>query len=502
MKQTLGKRTAAFADRFVRFCVYGLIIYFLLYGCFCIASNARWDVRALLVAALLPALAFAVSRIAGRWRFGWLVPLLLAFSVRLLMLYVWPITPISDFAETLELAQGVLDPAKFPSYYTAVFPNLMPWVVYESLALRLFGGSAFALQIINACASAGTCAFLYGIALSLTRDRHSALLASTLQALNPFNFFFVSVQSCQHIATFLTTAGLYLLFCPRIRRKWLRWLLGGCVIALSQLFRTEMAVVLIAALCYGAYRLVLLLGEGREARRRAGEILLCGLLFFAGYFGVIRSADAVLLRKGLVERSISSGTLSYKIAVGMNYETGGAWSREDAAFLLDEAQDPDEREQLNRSVAASRLWATENWPELFSIKTEKLIGDYEDSWQKITDKGEAYEHFSREVLPLFTRGAMLGIQTLACVGLFALLRRGRKSPLLLFAVILLGFLLAFLFIEVQIRYAQILLPFLCLLAAHARLPHRGAGESETEKKEDVSPRLSGGAENNKGDLYE
>ncbi len=484
MRQPLGKRTAAFADRFVRFCVYGLIIYFLLYGCFCVASNARWDVRALLVAVFLPALAYAVARIAGRWRFGWLVPLLLAFSVRLLMLYVWPVTPISDFAETLELAQGVLDPAKIPSYYTAVFPNLMPWVVYEALALRLFGGSAFALQIVNACASAGTCAFLYGIALSLTRDRRCALAASTLLALNPFSFFFVSVQSCQHIATFLTTAGLYLLLCPRIRRAWLRWLLGGTVIALSQLFRTEMAVVLIAALCYGAYRLVLLLGEGKGALRRAGTILLCGLLFFAGYFGVIRSADSVLLGKGLVKRSISSGTLSYKIAIGMNAETKGAWSREDAVYLLESAADADEREQLNRSVAASRLWATENWPELFSYKTQELIGDYTDTWQMIYDRGEAYGRFSGQVLPLLTRGAMLGIQALACVGLFTVLRRGGKGPLLLFAVILLGFLLAFLIIEVQIRYAQILIPFLCIFAGHARLPRRTKqGESKAKDPE-------------------
>ena len=467
MEPKLAKRAARFFDRSARWLVYGLLFCFLLYGSFWIGAGSGWDWRVLLGALLLPALCSLLARAAARYRRGWILPLLLALAVRLVILAVWEVTPKSDFLETFQLAQGALDPAKFRPYYTSVFPNLMPWIVYEAAVLRLFGGSVFALRMINVCASAGTCAFLYGIVLRLTRDRRSALFASSLQALNPFNFFFVSVLSCQHIATFLTTAGLYLLFCSRIRRKWLRWLSGGCVIALSQLFRTEMAVVLIAVLCYGAYRLLLLLGEGRGAPRRAGAILLCGLLFFAGYFGVIRAADAVLLGRGLIDRSITSDTLDYKIAVGMNFETKGNWNPEDIKLLFDQIERPDE--ELLRPVAAARLADTEKWPELFSSKMRSLIGDYHDFWQQIDDRGEAYAGFSAQTLPVLSRGAMLAVQLLACAGICAVLLRGRRGPLLLFAVILLGFLLAFLIIEVQVRYAQALLPFLCILAGHARL---------------------------------
>lgn len=474
--------------------VFVLVAAMMLFSVWRMAVNTGWNFIFLGGAVVTAGGCYLLARLMEKGRFGWIAVLLLAAAARTAVLLMWNIPPISDFdiahksaVSFWNMPRDAWRAQEDTVFFSKIWPNLMPWVLYEALIVRLFGASVLAQQISNVFWSAMTCLFICRAGEHMTGSRRAGLMAGFLQAFNCFNLVTVSVLTCQHIATALLAAGLCVLFRPaRARHQWLQWVCGGVVIALSHLMRTEMAVVLIGIALFGLYRLVVTAvdqGTWREKGRRMGSLLLSFALFFGTFFGVVEIANQIVLGIGATERPITSPYLKYKVMVGLNADTNAGWSQADADLFVKQVENPDE-DLLSKAIG--RRWRQKDrLPGLMFYKAEAYIGNYFDYFSTLTET-EEQANFTWNDLPGLCRASILAISVLTLIGAVKGMLDRRNEKLLLTGILLAGYVLAYLLIEVQTRYAQVLMPMMTMLAGYGGCVWKSSAVRKGKKKDKAS----------------
>lgn len=385
----------------------------------------------------------------SRFKRAFIVILTLAFLARLAAALLWHIEPESDFFITYDLA-GLL--ARTPvtgwgaaldaygTSYNTIWSAHMPFIVYQSLLLRLWN-NADVLRIFNALFSSGTCLLLVSTAGSLGGDTGKRI-ALTAAAFNPALIFMLPVLTNQHAAQFFFVLGVFLFFTLNGHSLFLRSALAGLCLGISQLLRPEMWVVVIAAAVYVIYS---------ELRSKVfGKRLAVYAVGLCIFMSVTVAANTFLTTSHVIHGNIYNGNLNYKLMVGLNPETNGSWSAKDSRL--------EGNDKAINTVIASRLRSDPLTlvPRLFG-KAVYQLGTYVYTWCYKSDQ----EWISQIIMR--RSGAALMI-TVCALAAFKLLRR-RRDELLWVYITLLGYAAFYALTEVQGRYSMSFIPLLVLICS-------------------------------------
>lgn len=374
-----------------------------------------------------------------------------ALVLRLVSAFFWEIEPESDFLITLNLSEllaenpvsqwaRLMDSEQ--TIYNTIWSAHMPFIVYQSLILRFIPLGAAGIRIVNAVISWLSCLIISRCAKNLY-GQPGERFALTALGINPTVIFFIPVLTNQHIALLMAAAAAGVYYSVRIKNGIVKAVLIGVFIALSQLMRPEMQIVMIAALLC----LVVDIAVNKKPKMKIVRFL-CGAAVCAA---IIFSVNNALVSGGLVHRDIYSGNLKYKIVMGLNKESAGTWNEEDSMLIYDEeALDDTLKERLNKP------WKLV--PMMFG-KAAFQYGTYAYTWS--FDKGRPW--ISQNIM----RRAGQAVMIIVCaMAVYALVFRKRRELMPVYFS-LAGYICAYALIEVQNRYNFLMLPFIVLIACGA-----------------------------------
>jgi hypothetical protein len=388
------------------------------------------------------ALVFAAVRYLPNKKGVTTIIVILALALRIAFVIFWRIEPQSDFAITLELAE-LLHKTPFSAWgsaldsYGTVYNNQwsshMPFVIYQALC-----GNKVTIQIVNSIFSTFTCIFTAGIAKEIFGEK-AGKIALLLSAINPLTLFFMPVLTNQHSATCFFAAAIWCFYKKPIKNNWLNSALCAVLTAISQLLRPEMYVVLIAAAVICVYSIL----KSGNAVKNVTTLIVYIVVFFA----VILSVNSILESNGIAHQSILKGNLKYKIAVGLNKETNGAWSAEDERLIYDESALNEEFFERIKSPSVKMMYG----------KTSYQFGTYVYPW--------AMSESSPKISQIIYRRGSAAFMSIALIFAVLGLVLFKNKPIFPICVIFVGYMVVFAVIEIQARYNYLVVPLILVLAS-------------------------------------
>jgi len=481
-------RESGTAERIIRILVMVPAGMLLLLAAVAICREA-WGLHPLyssLAAAAVLVLALLVRAVSAEGR-GWLWALLIgAVGLRVIFALEWNIYPhggcLNGWNLALELAAST--PGRWPGLVDSLgfgggLALELPYILYESVLIRLFGPSLAAVQLPGALWGGLSSLLAALTADRLTGSRKAGLLAGVLIACCPTLLFSAGVLSWVTLYTCLLLAGLWLLVCRPFGRPMLNSGLAGLALGLAQVLRPGLPVPLLAA---GLWLLLTLPGRTKELRR--------GLFFRAGCLLAVYLA-AVLLLGGAVSAltgaNVLDGRLAQRAAVGLNAETYGQYSEADRPIL--------DGEVSASGTIAQRLHGPVETLKQLLRKVRFQFGSYDYQWARMDWGGTVRNWLIGNVMHPALQGYMLTVILLALAGTVSALRRQSRAGLLPF-VMLLGCLAAAVLFETDPVYNGCVIPLIAMWASAPALKLAEwtvlvvGPEKKGRKKEPLPPALS------------
>jgi hypothetical protein len=417
-------------------------------------TSPPWEWGVLLLAPVLLALWAALVRFAERVG---ATPFVAGFLFAVLLVRVWwlltvPTAPASDFAllhsAAAAAASGDLD--FVDRAYFRDWTYQLGFVFYQAAVMRVFGDALVWLQLLNALFMTATCLLVYVLGRSMFGER-AAFAALVGYGLYLPPILGASVLTNQHLATMLFVLGITVLLRGARLDPW-RAVAAASAVGLGHVIRPLGPVVLVAVGVYVVFLMV-----SRDDRMR---LALAGALFLVGFYGTFFAVSATFMVSGITETHLGNNNPQWKFVLGLNHETAGGYSAEDAA-LVAEAGSEEEREALQAALIAERTADVPGVLQLMLVKFARMWGEPDTLlfWA------------AAEVLNpgAFRLWKLLMVGQYAVVmfaGLFARrrLRRADGSALVLVSALIGTYASVHLLIEIQTRYRYFAMPFVLLLA--------------------------------------
>lgn len=372
---------------------------------------------------------------------------------------------IQDFLRQYEAAESFMkgNASAFSTEYFGKYPYQIGWSLVESVLLAIWNSAACVKLFCCICVSL-TVLLTYAIAKELTNDA-AAATAGCGVALYPSVLLMPGSCSNQPLSTLLCFVGFYLIICRGKNRASFADVLGrvlaaGVLFAFAEMIRPDVIVIVLAGM------LALIIKDFVAAdgmRETILKRLTAAVSLFAAY-----KLTALFLTSAIVAAGLAATfdtDVMYKIALGTNLESGGAWSAE-----VFERIDEKKAAGLGASEAAlAVVW--ENLDELsdpgalFSLvesKNQLLWWGSGFYFSTLNASGEVYDLF------LHLDNSMLLIGIVLCLAsVIGLLARRREcaNGYMFLLLTLLATLAAYQIIEVQPRYFYTEFFVLFILAA-------------------------------------
>lgn len=370
---------------------------------------------------------------------------LIAFILRMLALILWNLPQTSDFKLNYELSELISTVPmgywgrfvhEMNIQYTGVWSAHMPFIIYQSLALKLGAN----LGLLNAFYGTVT-ALLTAYAAKNIFGKKAFVVALLIMTLNPLEILYTPVLTNQHISTMLFTAAIWILSRSG-GKKITDCIISALLVGMSQIFRPEMYVVVIGIVLY--YIVLYFVRKDKKAPLRA--------VIFVGVFAILLLlTDCIFRSVGLISGHIFSGNMGYKLCVGLNVEAGGGWNENDIKLMTDSALIiPTLKERLSNGGII----------QLMLQKVLYQFGSYVYPW--ILDM-TSNPDFSSIVCRRAVSAYMIIISLFASINLFTD-KKNRMNMFPLF-IIILGYMAAYSLIEVQARYNYVVIPLLTILGS-------------------------------------
>lgn len=417
-------------------------------NCYMNINSFIYGAVALVVMSILISVLLKLSEKDGRKAF-YPTALIIAFVLRFAAVVFWSCKPESDFALTYELSKNIAS-APFSEWkpvlvacdtiYTSIWSSHMPFVIYQALLMKLFGTSIFMLGTVNAICGTLTCLFT-GLTAKKIFNSLAGRNALLFMTFNPVCIFFTPVLTNQHPAVCIFMVGMCIIS-QTSEKKILRAFVGGIFLAISQLLRPEIIVVVIALAIYFLYR-------GIIEHEKIKALFCCSLMLFS-FFAVIAVTDNALIKNGITQKSITDQNLKYKIVVGLDRETKGGWSAENEALIYDEEKLEETFNSRLKNISAVMM----------AEKTLYQFGTYVYPWSMRDDKPFTSDMLVRR----FSTAMMSMFSVFACISIISDKKNRMKYLPLVFVLGL--YMAAYAIIEVQARYNYSIIPLIVILSSN------------------------------------
>ncbi len=395
-----------------------------------------------------------------------------ALMLRLLCTWLLHPVPLSDYRTLLDAAfrfsHGDFG-YKALSYFRT-WAYQIGTVAYEGVILRLSDGALWPLYLLNAVWSVATGWLIWRIGNNLVKPEGSGSslgeAKDTRAALAGMAFFLFSIPSIlfsavlanEHLAMMLFYGAFAILLKKRTEHAptfsaELGWdAVAGCFLALGNLIRPLGSFCLLAV----AGALIL---SGLQTRSLRPLVRISVIVL--AYAGVGWAAGFLLIEMGVTDLPLRNFDPLYKIRLGLNQESNGWFSVKDAHLGTSHTLGA-ERDAWNRSVILQRISDKGAVLHLFMTKFGSFWGDFDGCI--VWGVGAGGSVVALAVLSALEHLLYPILMLLATVSILHRIRRNADAGMSLFWLLIVGYALVHLVIEIQTRYRYFLLPALCLMA--------------------------------------
>ncbi|MDT0294659.1 glycosyltransferase family 39 protein [Mesonia ostreae] len=373
--------------------------------------------------------------------------LLIALFVRLRLILTIEAPLKSDFVMMFNTANDWLSgnrEAFHKSYYNFAVFNI-PFTIYLAFFIKYLGG-LLSIKVMNVLWSVGIVFFIYKITKKLFNPQ-AAIIALFVAALFPPFVVYTAILTNQTISIFFIMMGLYFLICKK------QLIYCALFIGLGHIFRPIGTVFILAIL---AYFIIHFLNHRKIFTKNNIKVLLVSSLKIMIPFHLI-----MIVISGLfLFFNITKNTLydnpapSYKLLVGLNPERTGQWNKNDADLL--KQNNFLDFERLAKQKITER---TDKKLEVLNLFEEK----FKLMWGK-PDEVFFWANYNSSSKKAITNYFWLTILFFCFCFTISKKPFALGTNTLLIFIALLGFVTAYIFIEVQTRYRYEIYPLFVIFS--------------------------------------
>ncbi|MGN4426580.1 glycosyltransferase family 39 protein [Bacillus cereus group sp. MYBK30-1] len=183
----------------------------------------------------------------------------------------------------------------------------LPFIIYESIIIRIFGDTVFALQLFNIVFCTGTAFFIYRIASMVFREE-CGRIASVFYALYIPNIFMSSLLTAESLAIFLFYCACYILLYKGLDHPYM-WGISAIVFALSNMI---FPLGLFLPVFIAVYVLLIELFQSATKQKLLLKMIGILILFYSTHFGVSYGIKAM----GMSQYTISNEAYVQSVLIG------------------------------------------------------------------------------------------------------------------------------------------------------------------------------------------
>ncbi|MGR3776264.1 ArnT family glycosyltransferase [Bacillus paramycoides] len=183
----------------------------------------------------------------------------------------------------------------------------LPFIIYESIVIRIFGDTVFTLQLFNILFCAGTAFFIYRIA-SMVFGEECGRIASVFYALYIPNICMSSLLTAESLAIFLFYCACYILLYKGLDHPYM-WGISAIVFALSNMI---FPLGLFLPIFIAVYVLLIELFQSATKQKLLLKMIGILILFYSTHFGVSYGIKTM----GMSQYTISNETYVQSVLIG------------------------------------------------------------------------------------------------------------------------------------------------------------------------------------------
>jgi len=225
----------------------------------------------------------------------------ISIVVRLSMVLFVDVPLIGDMKAMFEFAKQIA----LGNYIGNI--TQLPFIIYESIIIRIFGDAVFVLQLCNILFCVGTVFFIYRIAAMIFGEE-CGRIASVFYALYIPNIFMSSLLTPESLAIFLFYFACYILLYRGLDHPYM-WVLSSVLFAFSNMI---FPMGLFFPIFITVYVLLIELFQSATKQKVLLKMIGILILFYSVHFGVSYGINTM----GMSQYTISNETYVQSVLIG------------------------------------------------------------------------------------------------------------------------------------------------------------------------------------------
>ena len=367
---------------------------------------------------------------------------MVALAIRLISSFYLDVEVLDDFKTMLSASKDLINGnlSFVNNFYFQTFSYQLGHVIYQSLLLKIFNKVIF-LKIVNSIITSLICVFIYLISRKMFKEKIARGVA-LLYLFYLYPIYLNSVLTNQHLPALIYLVVIYLLICNR--ESWKYYVLMAILLALSNFFRTEGIIFILAIIIFNIMNFT----------KKKGKMIFKNILVLIFvYFGVnLLMSQLVFLSP--IHTHLTNKATEWKFYCGLNYEKNGLYNVDDEEKFFSSSEP---RKLLLNRIKSDYL----KFPILF-LKKEVIL--WTQTNYDLSIRNSLNSNFYNVVL-LFNQGYLNMIMILFVISLFP--RKDKNKTKLLIKIILALYFGIYMFIEISPRYAYVLHILIFLILGNA-----------------------------------
>ncbi|OOL13139.1 hypothetical protein BHL37_06210 [Bacillus cereus] len=239
----------------------------------------------------------------------------------------------------------------------------LPFIIYESIIIRIFGDTVFALQLFNILFCTGTAFFIYRIA-AMVFGEECGRIASVFYVLYIPNIFMSSLLTSESLAIFLFYLACYILLYKGLDHPYM-WVFSAILFACSNMIFPMGLFLPIFVAVY-----VLLIEFFQSAMKQKVLLKMIGILilFYSAHFGVSYGIQTM----GMSQYTLSNETYVQSVLIGKGKNEEKITKNQSVTEHIDQKVKEIEEERFKLLKPVTNQFSDEGIHSIL-FKCEKLI---------------------------------------------------------------------------------------------------------------------------------
>ncbi|KXY32567.1 glycosyltransferase family 39 protein [Bacillus sp. FSL K6-0067] len=183
----------------------------------------------------------------------------------------------------------------------------LPFIIYESIIIRIFGDTVFALQLFNILFCTGTAFFIYRIA-AMVFGEECGRIASVFYVLYIPNIFMSSLLTSESLAIFLFYLACYILLYKGLDHPYM-WVFSAILFACSNMI---FPMGLFLPIFIAVYVLSIEFFQSAMKQKVLLKMIGILILFYSAHFGVSYGIQTM----GMSQYTLSNETYVQSVLIG------------------------------------------------------------------------------------------------------------------------------------------------------------------------------------------